>query len=282
MEIGISVLQLNSGTIFNKSQLVEEYINSLFSSRDKEKGITIDEKRNLNEIVSVISKLAFSHFNKSSFSFLEFDSILMGTDFSHTNICDMFRLDIFSIGNDVRFSHKQFKEFFSAFYLVNNISILDNIEKYREIMHREEWQEVLVFACGLYSNLEEQNCFLDELIKVNLRTYIRCIRLKNDLSSCFNTYSHEEYSNYYLETLYKSYMTIVNTYFPNLKDYFNPQKGKKQEISHKMKPCIVGEISKDKKHLSYWFDWKDEEEANVQILEGNGREVFKDLKKELY
>lgn len=103
--------------------------------------------------------MAFKYFEQPTLSLLDFDKILTGTVFSHANICDLFRLDVFLINTDVRFSHRQFKEYFAAFYLVKNISILNNTEKYRELMRREEWQEVLVLACGIFDNIEEQKCF---------------------------------------------------------------------------------------------------------------------------
>lgn len=277
LEIGISVLKQHSGKVYNKSQLIEEYINLIFYKRDREKGIYQKDKTNLYEAIAVISELAFKYFEQPTLSLLDFDKILTGTVFSHANICDLFRLDVFLINTDVRFSHRQFKEYFAAFYLVKNISILNNTEKYRELMRREEWQEVLVLACGIFDNIEEQKCFLDELMRINLRTYIRCVRLKNDLSINLQEYSHEEYSRYYLKTLFDSYITIVDIYFPALKCYFNPQMGRKQECLEGKKPCIVGELSIDKKHLNYWFDWTDIEQPYVQLLNGNGREAFEDL-----
>ena len=101
--------------------------------------------------------------------------------------------------------------------------------------------------------------------------------MKNDLSQKLQTYSHENYSRYYLEIMYRSYMSIVNTYFPVLRAEFAPQIGVKPELLVGKKPCIVGELSQDKKHLSYWFDWCDIELADVQLLEGEGKDVYKDL-----
>lgn len=277
LEIGISVLKQHSGKVYNKSQLIEEYINLIFYKRDREKGIYQKDKTNLYEVVAVISELAFKYFEQPTLSLLDFDKILAGTVFSHANICNLFRLDVFLINTDVRFSHRQFKEYFAAFYLVKNVSIINETEKYRELMRKEEWQEALVLACGIFDSIEEQKCFLDELILINLRTYIRCVRLKNDLSISLQEYSHEEYSRFYLQTLFDSYITIVNTYFPQLKCYFNPQMGRKPECLVGKKPCIVGELSRDKKHLRYWFDWTNIEQSDVQLLDGNGREAFKDL-----
>ncbi len=277
LEIGISVLNENAGRVYNKSQLIEKYISLLFYNRDREKGIVLESEKNLHKAIEPISEFAFYNFSQPSFSFWEFDKLFCETDFSHANICDLFRLDVFSINMDVKFSHKQYKEYFAAFHLVNHISVIDEIEKYRELMLNEEWQEVLVLACGMFNNIEEQNLFLDELLTKNFRTYIRCVKMKNDLSPKLQTYSHEDYSRYYLEILYRSYMSIVNTYFPVLKAKFAPQIGVKPELLAGKKTCIVGEFSQDKKHLSYWFDWCDTELPDVQLLEGKGRDAYKDL-----
>ena len=277
LEIGISVLKENAGRFYNKSELIEKYINLLFYKRDREKGIVQENGKNLYKAIEVISEFAFCRFEQPSFSFFEFDKIFYGTEFSHANICDLFRLDVFLINMDVKFSHKQFKEYFAAFHLVKHISVIDETEIYRRLMRQEEWQEVLVLASGMFDNVEEQNIFLDELLTINLHTYIRCVQMKNDLSPKLQTYSHENYSRYYLEILYRSYMSIVNTYFPVLRAEFAPQIGVKPELLAGKKPCIVGELSQDKKHLSYWFDWCDIELADVQLLEGERKDVYKDL-----
>lgn len=277
LEIGITVLQKNNCKLLNKSQLFEKYIYALFYEREIEKGIRKKQSVNFGEVMNIISRIAYQYFDKPSFSFLEFDKLLLGTEYSHANICDLFRLDIFSMDGAVKFSHKQFKEYFAAYYLVNNFSILEIPDVYLEHMYRDEWQEVMVFASGIFDNLDEQNCFLDVLVKVNLKTYIRCVRLKNDLSLNLRSYSHEEYSKYYLKILFESYSAIVNTYFPNLKKYFNPKIGKNAEALIGKKACIVGQISQDNQFLTYWFDWKPIHEESVQLIEGTVKDAFIDM-----
>lgn len=110
-----------------------------------------------------------------------------------------------------------------------------------------------------------------------MRTYIKCVNLKNDLSIKLCSYSHEEYSKYYLTTLFRSYIALVDTYFPNLKNNFNPKIGKKTDVCIDKKACIVGQLSKDKKQLTYWFDWKSIDEEDVQLIENSFREAYEDM-----
>lgn len=278
LEIGVSVLKQNSRKIYNKSQLIEEYINLLFYKRDKEKGISQNNKGSFNDVMAIISEIAFRYFQYPSLSFRDFNEIFSRTEFSHANISDLFRIDIFSINTDIRFLHKQFKEYFAALYLVKNISIKNEIERYKELMRQDAWQEVLIMVCGIIDNIQDQKIFLDELMCINLSTYIRCVRFKNNLSTNLKTYTHEEYSKYYLQTLFDSYITIVNIYFGSLKEHFRPKTGKNLETLKGKKPCIVGKLSQDKKQLSYWFDWTEAGRSEVQLLDKDGSEAIEDYK----
>ncbi len=223
-----------------------------------------------------------SAYEKPVISYWEFDKILSGTEFTHCNISDIFRIDVFSMQDGIRFTHKQFKEYFSAFYLIKNFPIKDNLELYVDIMSKDEWQEVLVFVAGIVDNIEEQELFLNHLLRLNLKTYIRCVQQKNDLCTNVKSISHEEYSEKFLKKLFDSYMAIVETYFLRLKNFFNPYLGKCPEKLIGKKACIVGQISPDKKHLFYWFDWKPEEEPTIQVITGDTSVAWKDMERRAF
>lgn len=280
LEIGIAVLKEKESKFYNKSQLFEEYVNSLLYKRDMEKGIT--KTVNTFEAMDVIGKIAYEYFGKPVISYWEFDKILSGTEFTHCNISDIFRIDVFSMYDEIRFTHKQFKEYFAAFYLIKNFTIKDNLDLYIDIMSKDEWQEVLVFVAGIVDNIQEQELFLNHLLRINLKTYIRCVQQKNDLCMSTNTISHEEYSEKFLEKLFDSYMAIVETYFLKLKNFFNPYLGKCPEKLIGKKECIVGRISPDKKYLLYWFDWKSEEEPTVQLITGEVAVARKDVERRAF
>lgn len=277
LEIGIAVLKERKSKFYNKSQLFEEYVNSLLYKRDLEKGI--EKKINTFEVMDVIGKIAYQYFEKPVISYWEFDKMLSGTEFTHCNISDIFRIDVFSMYDEIRFTHKQFKEYFAAFYLVKKIPVKENLELYIDFMSKDEWQEVLVFVAGIVDNIEEQELFLNHLLRLNLKTYIRCVQQQNDLCLNINSISHEEYSVNFLKKLFDSYMAIVETYFLKLKKFFNPYLGRCPENLIGKKACIVGQISLDKKHLFYWFDWKPEEEPTIQLLSGDAFEAWKDVER---
>lgn len=277
LEIGITVLKEKEGKFYNKSQLFKEYVNTLLYKRDMAKGIT--KTINTFEVMDIIGKIAYQYFEKSVISYWEFDKMLSGTEFTHCNISDIFRIDVFSMHDEIRFTHKQFKEYFAAFYLIKNLPIKDNLELYVDIMSKDEWQEVLVFVAGIVDNIEEQEIFLNNLLRLNLKTYIRCVQQKNDLCTNINYISHEEYSENFLKKLFDSYMAIIETYFSRLKKFFNPYLGKCPEKLVGKKACIVGQISLDKKHLVYWFDWKPEEEPTIQLITGGTSVSWKDVER---
>ena len=229
-----------------------------------------------------IGQLAFDTFEKPCLSVAEFDEFfgVNNKDFTTNNVCDIFRIDIFKVGNNISFSHKQFKEFFAAYYLVKKYDVLQDCETYLELMNSENWQEVMIFAAGMITDIDDQNMFLDMMLSINLKTYIQCVKHKSDLSAAYEKLSHEEYSNKYLETIYKSYTLLIETYFQNIDTQFEPFKIKTEGADINKKVCLVGSISQDRKHLHFWFDWKDETENNILMLsESDLTSAHKDLEK---
>lgn len=282
LQIGINVLKNTSGKLYNKSQLFSAYIEEVCYKRDQTKQLPENVFKNYYNILISIGQLAFETFGKPYLTVAEFDEFF-GTkdkDFTTNNICDVFRIDIFKVGNNVSFSHKQFKEFFAAYYLVKKYDVQKNSDVYLELMKSDHWQEVMVFAAGLITDIDNQNVFLDMMLSNNLKTYIQCVKHKNDLSAAYEKLSHEEYSNKYLETIYKSYTLLIETYFQNIKTQFEPFKIKTEGANVNKKVCLVGSISQDRKHLHFWFDWKDISEIPIQIIpESDMPNAHKDLER---
>lgn len=281
LQIGIKVLgNCGRSKIYNKSQLFNLYIEEVCYNRDRNKQLPQNISKNYYNVLMSIGALAYETFEKASLSFDEFDAFFgsHNKDYSVQNICDFFRIDVFDIGDSIVFSHKHFKEFFAAYYLVKKYSVNENKELYSSLINNEIWQEVIIFASGLINSLEEQNMLLDMILEINLKTYIKAVKHKNDLSPLYETISHDEYSKKYLETLYSSYILIVTTYFDKIKNQFEPYASKDHTLLIGKKICLIGCISQDRKHLHYWFDWKAETEPNVQI---NAEEDMPTLYKEM-
>lgn len=282
LQIGIKVLKNSSSKLYNKSQLFNAYIEEVCYKRDQTKQLPQNNAKNYYNVLMSIGQLAFHAFEKSCLSVAEFDEFF-GTenkDYTSNNICDVFRIDIFKVSNTIAFSHKQFKEFFAAYYLVKKYDIQQNQELYSSLMKKDHWQEVMVFASGLITNIDNQNAFLDMMLGINLKTYINCVKHKNDLSASYEKFSYEEYSLKYLGTVYNNYTLLLETYFPNIYKQFAPFKSLEEGARENKKTCLVGSVSQDRKHLHFWFDWKDTSEKPIQLIAESDMPIaYKDLEK---
>ena len=282
LQIGIKVLKNSSGKIYNKSQLFSAYIEEVCYKRDQKKQLSKRIETNYYKMLMTIGDLAFNTFDKTFLSIAEFDEFFgsKNNDYTTNNICDVFRIDIFKISENIMFSHKQFKEYFAAYYLTKKYDVNENRELYSSLMKNEIWQEVMVFAAGLITNIDNQNTFLDMILGTNLKTYLNCVKYKSDLSDSYKKLSCEEYAMRYLNTLYNSYTLLVESYFANIYKQFPPFKSKEESEENKKKVCLVGSMSEDRKHLHFWFDWMDTNKETIQLYdESDMPAAFKDLEK---
>lgn len=266
LEIGIKVLSKEGKFSHNKSALFNSYIYQLCYGREREKGI-LNQDSNFYEMMLLIGKLAFEFFDSACISIEQFNRFFARnrSKYSEITICDVFRIDIFKIDDGVWFSHNQFKEYFAAYYLVEHYNIKDNLNFYENLMQKESWQEVLIFASGMIQNIEQQNVFFDILLENNLKTYIESVRYKNDLSDSLNSLSQQEYAKYYLETLCKSYLNLIKCYFENIGYLFEPMIGKYSPKNSEV--CIVGGLYDNQTNLTYWFDRLPNLKSRVKIIE---------------
>ncbi|MDU7150796.1 MAG: hypothetical protein E6312_01845 [Peptoniphilus grossensis] len=269
LNIGIEVLRGSNTKFYNKSQLFNAYFEEVCYKRDKKKLLPERVVKNYFDVLMTIGSLAFNTFDKSVLSISEFDEFFASQQSEYTAITvyDLFRIDIFKIDSTISFTHKQFKEFFAAYYMVKTFNIDNDRNIYKNLMRGKSWQEVMIFASGLISDIDEQNIFLDMMLEMNLKTYIHCVKFKNDLSNELMKLNHEEYSKRYLHTLYRSYILIIEHYFNDISEIFPPFKSKNESLIQGKKICLVGSISSDRKRLDFWFDWKDNSEESVQIIE---------------
>nr|WP_311565646.1 hypothetical protein [Peptoniphilus grossensis] len=269
LNIGIEVLRGSNTKFYNKSQLFNAYFEEVCYKRDKKKLLPERVVKNYFDVLMTIGSLAFNTFDKSVLSISEFDEFFASQQSEYTAITvyDLFRIDIFKIDSTISFAHKQFKEFFAAYYMVKTFNIDNDRNIYKNLMRGKSWQEVMIFASGLISDIDEQNIFLDMMLEMNLKTYIHCVKFKNDLSNELMKLNHEEYSKRYLHTLYRSYILIIEHYFNDISEIFPPFKSKNESLIQGKKICLVGSISSDRKRLDFWFDWKDNSEESVQIIE---------------
>lgn len=111
LQIGIKVLKNVGSKFYNKSQLFSAYIEEVCYKRDQSKQLPDARTKNYYNVLMSIGKLAFQTFDKNCLSIAEFDEFFgsENKDYNTNNICDIFRIDIFKVDNNISFSHKQFK-----------------------------------------------------------------------------------------------------------------------------------------------------------------------------
>lgn len=267
LDIGIKVLLRHKGKFYNKSQLLEQYVDDLFFQREAEKGLTKSIQSNFHLLLMKIGEFSYRNWGIISFSHTEFDAFFssLSSEITYASICDVFRIDVFRISGTISFSHKQFAEYFAAYYLVNHFPYCDNSNLYSELMEQEEWQEVMIFTAGMISSLQEQKDFLDCLLIRNLHTYVKSVYSKKDLSIELALYSSDKYAEYFLRTLLSSFDLIVRSYFPKIELVFQPSAGTNADQNKKR--GIWGYVSNDRKCLTYWFDWVCASENPIRIID---------------
>ncbi len=258
-EVGKMILKQNSQReLFNRSVLFEELTLLLYGEWDQKKGIPRNQSMRCTEIITLLGEFAFNTFSRSSYSILEFEteviSLISEVVDKSKAITGLIDSGLLRISDRITFIHKLFKEYCTAFYLVIRKPLSENQELYLSLIKREEWKEVFIFAAGMYKEIKSQDAFLDFIMQNNLQLYVECINAKSDLYALDTTYNHDDLAMRYLSQMHHSYTYIISNYFGPIKSCFAPQPGDSEIVRDGQKVCIVGCLSMDKQHLTYWFD----------------------------
>ncbi len=155
------------------------------------------------------------------------------------------------------------KEYCAAYYLVHNLPLFENLDTYSALVEKDEWKEVLIFAGGIYRDSQAQDRFLDFVLEHNLPLYIECVKAKSDLSEADITNN----SKRILTQILRTYRFIITKYFSPIENMFDPvhsSEYSEKELNKKI--GIIGCLSNDKSHLSYWFDFISSDEDDVQCI----------------
>lgn len=253
--------------LFNRSVLFEQLILLLYSEWDQKKGLIISQPLGCVEMILALGEFAFKTFEKPQYSLLEFEqeiTKLLPAYNSAIVVGTIISFEIIKVTDKVKFTHKLFKEYCVAYYLWFKFSINKNQALYLSLINKEIWKEVFIFIAGMYSNVEEQDEFLDFIMHNNLQLYIECIDAKSDLYSEKENVSYAIYARRYLEQIYKSYIYIVSKYLAPIAFRFEPRPGKVYLLD--MKPVIIGSLSTDGRHLTYWFDFDVRGEEDIILI----------------
>jgi len=286
LEVGKIVLKNSPHRdIFNRSILFEELVFLLCGEWDKRKGISSKYSLSYSDAVGILGQYAFDKFYQPSTRHIEFEEYISKISPSNTNktaIIDfLLSSELLRVSNGIVFTHKLFKEFFAACYLVSRYPLSDYRSMYLEYINKEEWKEVFIFASGLYKNIEEQDRYLDFIMHNNLQLYIECINAKSDLSVQLVLPNNLDVAKRYLEQIVKTYMTIVHKFFEPIAFQFDPIPGKAEKNINEKKTQIVGSLSPDGNYLSYWFNRVMPDEPDVLcIYEDQIVENYKEREKQ--
>lgn len=142
----------------------------------------------------------------------------------------------------VRYLHKTFMEFFYAYELSQ--SDVDKIKKWlSENSINEKYIEIICFLTGIISNQSKQNIILDYLEENNLRLYVRALKARRNFR-VEDEQLDNACANLYFEQILKSYTTLIDSHFAELKMYFDGYRVEQDMI------CLKGSIDMSKARIS--------------------------------
>ena len=258
--------------IFNRNALFEELFLLLCGEWDKKKGLHTESFFGYDEILNTLGYFSYVKFEEPSSSLLEFSEIITKSVASKNCVAMIDKIigsGIIVTTDRVIFKHKLFKEYCTAYYLVNNYPLLKNKAFYSELVNKEAWKEVFIFATGMFKSLDNQDLFLDFIMENNLALYVECINAKSDLGFQSAGYENVDYASRFLSTIHKTYTFIIDKYFEPIRNSFDPVPGRNEKNICRKKVKIVGCITNNGKYLSYWFERAEADELDVLCLNDN-------------
>ncbi|HBU80448.1 MAG TPA: NACHT domain-containing protein [Paenibacillus sp.] len=124
-------------------------------------------------------------------------------------------------GNQIEFYHPSIEEYFMALY-ISNLSSKEIYSVVREKCKMVEYYEVFKYLTGLLRLVEKQNIVFDILEDENLYLYNKCLDTRFDFSEQVESNSTINYAELYFSQVRKSYLKIINNFFPLIKSKMSP------------------------------------------------------------
>lgn len=276
LELGKTVLKKhnNRGDLFNRSELFGELFRQLYGGIDLKKGRGEKLPVSYSEAIGILGELAFRNFSVPVFSYLQFDKeISRIVSANRTGIINSFvSSGLFSCREGISFSHKLLKEYCAACYLVSTYPLAENKELYNHLVGSEEWKEVFIFAGGLFDQILDQDCFLDFVMENNLPLYVECVNAKSDLhiddESDYNSSALR-----LLSAIHSSYTYVIHNYFEPIVDLFTPSNSSRYPEA---KIGIIGSLSADRSHLTYWLDLVPKDSPSIVCIESSELRTYRE------
>lgn len=266
LSVGKSVLKRSTNReIFNRSRLFEELFQKLYGGISHQGQFAGCAPLTYHDAQTILGNFAYHTFPQPSYSYTEFDQQLSKiVQENKIRIIGSFvGSGIFRIEDKVVFAHKLLKEYCVAHYLVHNFPLSNNVELYTDLVKKDEWKEVFIFAGGIFQEAQAQDEFLDFVMEHNLPLYIECVNAKSDVSESDITDSAKRL----LTQIHRTYRFILSKYFCPIETLFDPLHTPNHfAVEPGQKIAIIGCLSEDKIHLSYWFDFVSAGECDVQCI----------------
>lgn len=266
LSVGKSVLKRSTNReIFNRSRLFEELFQKLYGGISHQGQFAGCAPLTYHDAQTILGNFAYHTFPQPSYSYTEFDQQLSKiVQENKIRIIGSFvGSGIFRIEDKVVFAHKLLKEYCVAHYLVHNFPLSNNVELYTDLVKKDEWKEVFIFTGGIFQEARAQDEFLDFVMEHNLPLYIECVNAKSDVSESDITDSAKRL----LTQIHRTYRFILSKYFCPIETLFDPlHTPNRFAVEPGQKIAIIGCLSEDKSHLSYWFDFVSAGECDVQCI----------------
>lgn len=267
LEAGISTLKNSTKTRrLNRSSLLEDFIILVYEKWNGKKGLCSNHPLTCSEFMMLIGQLAFESFDIPYYRFSDFEQriIALKPNVPIEQVLNCIHAsELFKTETYIIFSHKLFKEFCTAFYLYHNLPITKNQEFYNSKIENEEWKEVFILLSGLFTEIEQQDAFLDFVMKRDLKLYLECIKAKSEPYESLVKMEPEEYAHRFLTQILYTYRYFVNTYFEQLSDCFDPESG---DTNADENICIRGCLTPDRSHITYWFERLPKDNPPVALI----------------
>lgn len=255
-EAGIVVLRNSPHSdLFNRSTLLEKLIHLLYQDWNQQKGLSTTPLLCCADFISLIGQFAYESFDVPYYRHTDFEQRIaaLAPNIPAAQVIDAtLASDLFKTAHYLTFTHKLFKEFCVAFYLHHQLPFLSNYELYHSKVNEEEWKEVFILLSGLFTDMEQQDAFLDFVLQENLPLYLDCVKAKGEPYGLIAEMPPEKIATRFMTQLISTYKYIVSTYFSPIASQFDPQPDRNHDEDTIL--CIRGVLSSDGKHLRYRLD----------------------------
>lgn len=265
LSVGKSVLKKSTNRdIFNRSRLFEELFQKLYGGMPQQGKFSDNVPLTYHDAQNILGDFSYHTFSQPSYSYTEFDQQLskIVPENKMRIIGSFVGSGLFRIEDKVVFVHKLLKEYCVAHYLVHNFPLSRNVELYSNLVEKDEWKEVFIFAGGIFKDAQAQDEFLDFVMERNLPLYIECVNAKSDVNE-----SDIDSVTRLLTQIHRTYRFILSKYFSPIEELFEPvHTPDRFTMEPDSKIAIIGCLSEDKHHLRYWFDFVSADESDVQCI----------------